>query len=75
MRPAERIKSQPSDNPQQLVDKADEALSILKGQMEQIKLKYDSLSEQSHPDIQNEKVRLEAQALTIKVSFLTLKTL
>lgn len=50
-----------SDNPQQLVDKADEALSILKGQMEQIKLKYDANSDPS------EKGRLEAQALTIKV--------
>ena len=62
-----------SDNPQQLVDKADEALSILKGQMEQIKLKYDSLNNRiaknKDPvaDIATEKGRLEAQALTIKV--------
>lgn len=48
------------------MDKADEALNILKSQMEQIKFQYDALSDGHNQDIAAERGRLEAQALTIK---------
>ena len=64
--PTQRSQKPPTADPQQLVDKADEALNILKSQMEQIKFQYDALSECNNQDIAAERGRLEAQALTIK---------
>ena len=64
--PTQKSQKPPAADPQQLVDKADEALNILKSQMEQIKFQYDALSEGHNQDIVAERGRLEAQALTIK---------
>jgi serine/threonine protein kinase len=66
---AQSVKSiNASTNPQQLVDKADEALNILKEQMKKIKLEYDSLSTNDQ-----RRVALESEAARIKSNYLKIQ--
>jgi serine/threonine protein kinase len=66
---AQSVKSiNASTNPRQLVDKADEALNILKEQMKKIKLEYDSLSVTDQ-----RRVALESEAARIKSNYLKIQ--
>ena len=66
---AQSVKSiNASTNPRHLVDKADEALNILKEQMKKIKLEYDSLSANDQ-----RRIALESEAARIKSNYLKIQ--